>query len=107
MAFSRSFRVVNPFVECCGYKLSGRSKKKTLEPRVVTAAEEERRHSLKRQLSTQSADFQRRRVSLSQQKSVIDRIDEIGELGASYYSPHTDILSSVQRQTSVALLSAR
>ncbi len=51
-----------------------------------------------RKVSMKLDGMQRDVTTRSKQKGIIKKIDEIGEIGAPYYTPHVEVLATMQNQ---------
>ncbi|CAF4573941.1 unnamed protein product, partial [Rotaria magnacalcarata] len=95
MAFARSLGGAKPFNGGCDNLFSKICKRSAVSPEhTVTIRRTSHRQSTRPSLNN-GEDISTRLSSRLQRKSVIDKIDEFVELGASYYTPHADILSGL------------
>jgi hypothetical protein len=109
--FGRGCGVIKPFNQCCGCKLPKKNKQNAVVPDFENSISIPAPHRLSRQMSRElsrrmSRELSRRmsvvndirRESLVQttQKTIIKKVDELGEIGATYYSPHTEILPNFE-----------
>ena len=101
VGFNRSFIGVSPFKQCCGIKFGSKKEKQenVIVPETVIPVPKAMPRQLSRQMSLKYTEIQKMAAAppklqrgVSRQKSVLQRIDEIGGAGAGFYDPHMDIL---------------
>lgn len=107
IAFNCSFRIVKPFKQCCGSDctIQRQRKENVIVPETEIRAPKPIPDQLLRQMSIRYTEIQKNTGASSRdqnpftrEKSVLRRIDEIGEMGANYYSPHMEILSTLRHR---------
>lgn len=107
IAFNCSFRAVKPFKQCCGWDCTIKRKRKenAIVPETEISVPEPIPDQLLRQMSIRYTEMQKNtgvfpkdQKSPVREKSVLRRIDEIGEMGANYYNPHMEVLSTLRHR---------
>lgn len=98
MAFARSATGIKPFNQCHEGCLSKLCKGSAIAPENATAVEIPSENPQPRRLSRMSNDVAIQTPHHKRQKPILNKINELGEFGAPYYTAHTDILSGIQQQ---------
>lgn len=108
VAFNCSFSVVKPFKQCCGRKCSRKKKqqKNAVGPESEIPIPKPVPPQFIRQMSIRYTEIQQKQAEATvnvqnlpkKEKGILKRIDEFGELGANYYSPHMEVLSTLRRR---------